>query len=64
MKAKIKALTGKMCRLDYKINGCYHSFCGKVGRLKTVRFVFLRTDGRSINVRFDDVTDIKQIKIK
>ncbi len=62
MKAKIKALTGKIVRLEYKINGYDHSIHGIVGELLDKRFrFFLLSGGSEIKIRFKNVTNIELI---
>jgi len=61
MKAKIKALTGKMVRLNYKVNGYDHSMCGKVGKIFRINFVFFVNGGNKIKVRIENVTSVKEL---
>ena len=61
MKAKIKALQGKMCRLDYKVNGYDHSICGKVKEVLRINFVFLVNGAMNVKIKIKNVTNIKEI---
>ena len=63
MKAKIKALTGKMVKLDYKVNGYDHSIHGIVGELLDKRFrFFLLSGGSEIKIRLENMVNIELIK--
>ena len=61
MKAKIKALTGKTVRLFWHKNGWHHNAVGVIGKAKIVRFAFTINGNLKINIRFDNVTDFKEI---
>lgn len=63
MKSKIKALTGRITKVDYKINGCNQSAHGIVGELFDKRFrFFLLSGGSEIKIRFENVDNIELIK--
>jgi len=62
MKQKIKALIGKMCWLDWKINGCPHHMAGIVKEIHEARFNFLLNSGMLAKIKFKSVTNIEEIK--
>ena len=61
MKAKIKALRGKMVRLYWGTNRNPHNTVGVIMKLRRVQFDFKRNGEKVISIRFDNVTDIKEI---
>jgi len=63
MDKKIKALTGKMCRIKYRINGYPHELYGIIEKSHEEKFLlFLVNGGKEIKIQFINITDIKEVK--
>ena len=60
MKTKVKALQGKICRINYKINGYDHSICGVIEKLNKTRFIL--NGEKEVHIRYENVTKIELIK--
>lgn len=61
MKSKIKALKGKMSRLEYFTNGYKHSIHGTVKSLFIVCFNFQVNGGKEIKIRFENCDKITEL---
>jgi len=63
MKQKIETLTGKMCRIKYRINGYPHELYGIIEKSHEEKFLlFLVNGGKEIKIQFKNITDIEEIK--
>ena len=62
MKQKVKALTNRMCCINYKDNGYDITAHGIVRSLFIVCFNFKINDGNEIKIRFESVQNIEAIK--